>query len=251
MERNCSVSRRQVLALGAGAFASGVIGPANAGAGRRVVVELFTSQGCSSCPPADKLLGEIRSMPGVLALTINVDYWDYLGWRDTLGDKAHTQRQYDYASSRGDMDVYTPQMVIDGVSHFVGSNRSVVLSGIDKARAAQTGSGVEMNLIEESSEITVAIGDDASAEESTVWLVSIAPKITVTIERGENTGRKIVYYNVARKIVPAGMWKGAAKKLTLPKKGIMLPDCTACVALLQTGNVGPIKAAASWGSLFT
>src|SRR3954466_4691787 len=101
----------------AGLLALGVAGPAASGAGQspRVVVELFTSQGCSSCPPADKLLSEFARDPGVLALTMPVDYWDYLGWKDTLADRAFTDRQKAYGEIRGDRQVYTPQAVIDGV----------------------------------------------------------------------------------------------------------------------------------------
>ena len=248
MKRNFFISRRKALALGAGVIASCVSKPSLASPQKPVVVELFTSQGCSSCPPADKLLGEIKNIPGVLAISINVDYWDYLGWRDTLADKAHSQRQYDYARSRGDMDVYTPQIIVDGGSHYVGSNRSVVFAAIKRAQDANVGSAVDMSLSDEGEELTVSVGEDPSNSECTVWLISIAPRIAVKIERGENTGKDIVYHNVARKIIPAGIWKGPATTVSLPKKGILLPDCTACVALLQMGNVGPVRAAASWGS---
>jgi hypothetical protein len=246
---NFCMSRRNALALGAGALASCLGRRAEATTDTRpVVVELFTSQGCSSCPAADALLGEIKKIPGVIAISINVDYWDYLGWRDTLADSSKSQRQYDYARSRGDMDVYTPQIVVDGGSHYVGSNRSVVLAAIERARSAKASSPVEMSVSVGSDEIVVDLGAAPSKPDCTVWLMSIAPRIAVKIERGENSGRDVVYHNVARKIVPAGTWKGFAETLRLPKNGIMTPGCTACVALLQDGNVGPIEAAASWGS---
>jgi hypothetical protein len=104
--------------------------PAFAAIQRPVIVELFTSQGCSSCPPADAFLEELKAGPGVVALSYHVDYWDYLGWRDTLGSPEYSQRQYDYAKSRGDMNVYTPQTIINGGSHFVGSQKSKVSAGI-------------------------------------------------------------------------------------------------------------------------
>lgn len=215
---------------------------------RPVVVELFTSQGCSSCPPADELLAEIRSMPGIFAVSLNVDYWDYLGWRDTLADKSHSQRQYDYAHARGDMDVYTPQIIVDGGSHYVGSSRSQVLAAIDRAQAAKAANPVDMTVTMDGEEIVITAGKAGNIPECTIWLMTIAPKFSVEIERGENAGRTIDYYNVVRKLVPATMWKGEATTARLPKT-VMSAECTACVALLQQGNVGPVKAAAAWGIL--
>ncbi len=244
-----SLNRRGALALGAGACLATWLRPAMAAATRPVVVELFTSQGCSSCPPADQLLGEIKTMPGVIAISINVDYWDYLGWRDTLADKSHSQRQYDYARARGDMDVYTPQIIVDGGSHYVGSNRSVVLAAIKRALEAQPRNPVGMSIADDSDEITVSVsGQPGPAEKSTIWLMPIAPQIAVKIEKGENTGRDIVYHNVARRIIPAGVWQGEPVTLRLAKKTLLTPECTACVALLQTGAVGPVIGAASWGT---
>src|SRR5215467_1612925 len=100
-----------------------------ASADPRAVVELFTSQGCSSCPPADKLLGELAKDPNVIALSLPIDYWDYLGWKDTLADKRFTARQKAYSHMRGDREVYTPQVVINGKVHAVGSDRA----GIEEA----------------------------------------------------------------------------------------------------------------------
>src|SRR4051812_34592771 len=116
MEQGPLFTRRNVLVMGAAACAASSAHAATPS--HPCVAELFTSQGCSSCPPADALVPELRAMPNVIVLTYNVDYWDYLGWRDTLGNPAHSQRQYDYAKSRGDMDVYTPQIIVDGGSHY-------------------------------------------------------------------------------------------------------------------------------------
>jgi hypothetical protein len=245
-----TISRRCALAVGAGAIVAPFLRPAWASTQRPVVVELFTSQGCSSCPAADKLLGEIKRMPGVIALSINVDYWDYLGWRDTLADKSHSQRQYDYARARGDMDVYTPQIVVDGSSHYVGSNRSVVLAAIKRGLESSGEAPVAMSVSDADDKLTVTVaGGAAPSEECTIWMMPVTPEVKVRIDRGENTGRDVVYHNVARNIVPAGMWTGTPVTLQLPKKSLLTPDCTACVALLQPGGVGPIMAAASWGNL--
>src|SRR5689334_15138012 len=127
-----SLTRRNMLAFGAAAV---LAKPAFAAVKRPVIVELFTSQGCSSCPPADAYLKTLKEQPDVLALSYHVDYWDYLGWRDTLGGAEFSERQYDYAESRGDKNVYTPQMIINGGKDFVGSQRGLVSSAIAAASA--------------------------------------------------------------------------------------------------------------------
>ncbi len=241
------MSRRNVLALAAGAAAAFAARAAQAGAARPVVIELFTSQGCSSCPPADALMGELRRMQGVIVLSYNVDYWDYLGWRDTLASPEKSQRQYDYAKARGDMDVYTPQVIVDGGSHYVGSKKSEILAAIARAQAATPQNPIGISFAAHEHEFIVEIGKGTVAQDATLWLMPFAPSIAVKIEKGENAGKDIVYYNVARKLVPAGMWHGEAITLTLPKQDILLPDCRGAAALLQQGKAGPILAAAAWG----
>jgi hypothetical protein len=248
MKTTFAITRRKALGLGAAAAIGGFTIPARA-ASRPVIVELFTSQGCSSCPPADAFLEELKATPRVIALSLNVDYWDYLGWHDTLADKSYSQRQYDYARSRGDMDVYTPQMVVDGMSHYVGSNKSAVRAAIKRAQAATPALWVPMSCSDNDKEVVIQAEARDKSPEGTIWLLSIAPKVSVKIDRGENAGREISYYNVVRKLMPAGMWKGEALTLKLPKSGLLGPDCKACVALLQSGDVGPVIGAASWGSI--
>ncbi len=242
-----AISRRQVLALGAGAVMAGTARESLGALARPVVIELFTSQGCSSCPPADAFLTELRSTLNVVTLSYHVDYWDYLGWKDTLGSPEYSQRQYDYARARGDMDVYTPQMIVEGREHFVGSNRNLVLEAIRKAQAEPV--GVPLTLADEGKELVVKIGSAASPAEATVWLMPISPAITVKILKGENAGDEIIYHNVVRGLVPAGMWSGEAKTLTLPKDAVLRPDCKGCVALVQQGKAGPILGSAPWGEV--
>ena len=223
-----------------------------AGAGtavRPVVVELFTSQGCSSCPPADAFMQELRFARGVLAMSFHIDYWDYLGWHDTLGDSAYSERQRGYAKSRGDGDVYTPQIVIDGASDVVGSDKQSVRAGIDRARAAMPSFSVPLSLSSNGSEFSITAGGVDGGPDSTLWLMAIAPAIAVKITRGENAGRDIVYYNVVRRVTPAGMWHGKAISSTLPIDGVMTADSKACVALLQSGGIGPVIGAAAWGEI--
>ena len=212
-----------------------------------VVVELFTSQGCSSCPPADRIVAELAAMPGVLALTYHVDYWDYLGWKDTLGSPDFSQRQYDYAKARGDMDVYTPQMIVNGGKPMVGSQRSEIFSVLKHSRQAQW--QVPLSITDGGKEIVIDIGAGGGAAAATLWVMPILGRVAVKIEKGEIAGREMIYHNVVRRLVPAGLWSGKPDRISLPKDGLLPPECTACVALLQENKVGPVLGCASWGTI--
>ena len=238
-----SITRRQCLALGAGAGATFLAGSAAAAEPIDVVVELFSSQGCNSCPPGDKLLTELRDKPGVLALTFHVDYWDYLGWKDTLAGPDFSQRQYDYAKARGDMDVYTPQMIVNGAKQMVGSQRSEVFAVLEQSRIKSW--PVTLALADRGKELVVEVG--AGTGEATLWVIPILDHVAVKIEKGEMAGREVAYTNVVRRLVPAGMWSGTAMSVSLPKDGLLTPDATGCVALLQQGKVGAMLGAAAWG----
>ncbi len=239
------IGRRDLLlSAGAGALA-GLLGCGAAlAAGRSpVVVELFTSQGCSSCPPADAFMQDLVKQPGVIAVSYNVDYWDYLGWRDTLGSPVFSRRQRDYARRRGDGKVYTPQMVIDGRRHEVGSRRRAVYDAIAEEGTLSPDTTVPMHASETNSEVIIDVGGaptDRIKQESTVWILVVSPRVTVPISRGENAGSKITYSNVVRRMIPAGMWHGEAMTLKLPKADLMADAGEFCVALLQVGGVGPI-----------
>lgn len=170
------------------------------------VVELFTSQGCSSCPSADALLVKYTNKPGVLALSYSVDYWDYLGWRDTLASPKYTQRQKQYAKLRGDGQVYTPQAIVDGRDHVVGSSAS----GIDGLLVQAAKSTGRPWLAAEATPtlVTVAapIAGATRAKPATVWVVTYAPRVEVAIRRGENAGQTITYHNVVRDIAVLAEW---------------------------------------------
>ena len=239
-----ALTRRNAIALGA---ASLLVRPVIAAARRPVIVELFTSQGCSSCPPADAFLEKLKGEPGVVALSYHVDYWDYLGWRDTLGSAEYSQRQYDYAESRGDRNVYTPQMVINGGDHYVGSHRGKVSDGIAAARSATATQWVDIAMSDNKTDVMIDIAAGAATKEATLWLMAFAPMISTEIKKGENAGSTVEYYNVVRKMVPAGMWHGEAAKLVLPKSSVIPEDCKGWVALLQQGKVGPVIGAAMGG----
>ena len=233
------ITRRRCLALGAGVGVSLLAGPARAADPIDVVVELFSSQGCNSCPPADKLLGELRDKPGVLALTFHVDYWDYLGWKDTLAGADFSQRQYDYAKARGDMDVYTPQMIVNGEKQMVGSQRSEVFAVLEQSRMKTW--PVPVSIDDTGRELVIETG--AGIGEATLWVMPILDQVSVKIEKGEMAGREVTYTNVVRKLMPAAMWTGAAMKLSLPREGLLTPDATGCVALLQKGKLNALESA--------
>ncbi len=228
-----------------------MLGSAGAGPGARpVVVELFTSQGCSSCPPADALLAELSQRPGIITLSLNVDYWDYLGWRDTLGSPDCAQRQRDYAARRSDGHVYTPQVVVNGRDQMVGSDRQAVLASLARERARDPTGLIPLALTSSEREVRIDIAAaprQGLRQEATVWVVSLAPQVIVEIRRGENAGRTIAYTNVVRKIIPAGMWHGRDVRLSLPKPAIM-GEATTCVALLQADGTGPILGASALAS---
>ena len=238
------VSRRDILALGA---AAAFIRPALAGARRPVIVELFTSQGCSSCPSADAYLQTLLGKPGIIPLSYHVDYWDYLGWRDTLGSADYSQRQYDYASSRGDKNVYTPQTIINGREHFVGSQKSMVSGGIASAQSSAQADWIDISMAENTTDVMIEIGAGSASAEATLWLMAYAPTVSVEIKKGENAGNTITYNNVVRKMVPAGMWHGEKASLVLPRSSVIPEDCKGWVALLQAGKVGPVIGAATGG----
>ncbi|QIG47631.1 DUF1223 domain-containing protein [Nordella sp. HKS 07] len=253
MQSSLELTRRQVLALAAGAVAAGATGRiAKADGVRPAVVELFTSQGCSSCPPADAFMEEVRAMKDVVALTYNVDYWDYRGWRDTLASPENSKRQYKYAKARGDMDVYTPQMIIDGVTHVVGSQKSAVISAIRYSLSNPPPVWIPVSIFANDAEFQITVDEspaDTPVPAASLWFVSVAPRIPVEIEKGENAGQNIVYLNVVRKLVPVGMWHGDKMTLALPKDSVMTEDSTSCVALLQMKPLGRILGCATWGRL--
>ncbi len=223
--------------------ATGAATTALAARERPIFVELFTSQGCSSCPPADAFMGELIQRPGIIGVSLNVDYWDYLGWRDTLASAAFTRRQKEYAIRRGDGQVYTPQMVINGRAHAVGSQKQAVLAEVDRQLAVPDTYFVPIEVSSKGGELHVDVAGgptDRIIQSSTVWVMSVEPKVSVAIRRGENTGRNIDYFNVVRQMTPIGMWKGEAASFNLPRAQIVNKQSSMCVAVLQVDGGGPI-----------
>jgi len=220
--------------------------PAMAG-GARAVLELFTSQGCNSCPPADAILGEYAAREDILVLSFPVDYWDYLGWKDTLASHDNTLRQKAYAEARGDRQVYTPQVVVNGATHVVGSNRQQIESALHTSPPLPV--PITLKPGTDSTTVTVGASDSSGPHKGTIWLAMYDDPVTVPIERGENTGLEVTYYNVVRKLRPIAMWKGKEVTVDLPKSELDQAEVSRCAVILQTegenGLPGPILGAAN------
>lgn len=215
--------------------------------GRPVLVELFTSQGCSSCPAADSFMEELVRTDGVVALTYPVDIWDYLGWKDTLASHDNTVRQRGYADARGDRQVYTPQMVVNGTTHVVGGNREEIAAAL--AETAPLPVEITMEPGTDSTMVTVGAVDGPGKQKGTIWLAMYDDPVTVPIEQGENDGKSVTYYNVVRKLRPIAMWKGKEVTIELPKSELDQAEVSRCAVILQTeredGLPGPILGAAT------
>lgn len=246
-----TVKRLTSLIFGFACMTSGLVLQTNASEvdirGARGVVELFTSQGCSSCPPADALLTRLSSDPSLVTLSFAVDYWNYLGWKDTFSRPEFTQRQRAYATMRGDRDVYTPQVVINGRDHAIGSDAETITHSL----AANSIDGrlpvpVAVDVAGDSVVAHIGKAQSISEAKATIWLVKYDRRDNVTIARGENSGKTVTYANVVTEMQPVGVWKGEAMKVELPKNIIMASANTGFALLLQMdfdGKPGPILGA--------
>jgi hypothetical protein len=208
-----------------------------------VVVELFTSQGCSSCPPANASLIEVSDQPGVLALSFNVTYWDYLGWKDSFAKAEYTTRQYNYERTLHRATAYTPQMVLNGESDIVGADVGEVKRSIEAERATMAKRPAtampEIALSGNAVEIGAAKAPDDGAD---IWLVRYDPNtVQVPVARGENTGRTLPHKNVVHELVRLGGWGGAAARFDLPPA----MNGMKTAILVQSPYTGEIIAAAS------
>ena len=198
------------------------------------VVELFHSQGCSSCPPAEADLNVLAARPDVLALSFGVTYWDRLGWKDTFASERFTARQVDYARA-GQGEVATPEFIVNGTYAVVGADRQALNTTIAKAGSPVGGPALTVD------HATVRVaGQGAGAPPATVWLVRYDPRtLQVPVRAGENSGRTLSHRNVVRELVTLGKWSGTAATFVLPAPH----DATLSSAVLvQRGNGGPIVA---------
>jgi hypothetical protein len=213
----------------------------------KAVYELYTSQGCSSCPAADALLTRLAKRDDIIALTLPVDIWDYLGWRDTLARPEFSDRQRAYAKVLGDGMVYTPQAVVSGLVHLGGSSEDKVEGAIARTAKLFAASRVPISLSVENGRLLIEVAaapDSAKVKEATVWLAAISGSVEVRIARGENQGRTVVYSNVVRRLMPVGTWDGTEMLVKLERHSFMGRGIDRCAVLLQQGQGGPIVGAA-------
>jgi hypothetical protein len=195
------------------------------------VVELFTSQGCSSCPPADKVFGEVIEQNGVIGLAWHVDYWDYLGWKDTFSMSAATERQRAYASGIGERGVYTPQIIVNGDT--VAKNSSFRQS-IASALSGSLPVSLDARLADGSLVVTAGDGDGSA----NLVLVTYDTSQTVVIERGENAGETVAYRHAVQGVQTIGMWKGKSLTVELPGSEYAPRKGQGCAILLQKVSKG-------------
>ena len=216
----------------------------------RAVIELFTSQGCSSCPPADALLGKLAHDPNVIALSLPIDYWDYIGWKDTLALAGHTNRQKAYSRVRGDRGVYTPQAIVNGSVHVIGSDREGIEGAIlDTTRSDDVMSvPVSMTLSGKQLNVSVAASHaGSSASHGEIWICAISKAVPISIARGENRGHEVTYHNVVRNLLKVGDWDGSAGNWSVPLENISREGVDAAAVYVQDGNrerPGPMLGAA-------
>ncbi len=243
----CQNTRRAVLAAAVLLFLAGPLAPwpaaAQQGAVAPVLVELFTSQGCSSCPPADQLLAELAGRPDVVALSLHVDYWDYIGWKDPYASPLYTARQQRYAQSLNLRYVYTPQVVVDGRANVVGSQRAEVLAAV--AAAAKRDRPIDITFDTSNGGTVIIPEGHAPDEGATVWLAVYDREHVTEIKRGENAGQKLRNANVVRSFERLGTWTGARLEIPLDLSGARAQGRDGCAVIVQQGRAGPVLAAAA------
>ena len=228
-------SAAALAACSAGNAADTRANPASsASATHPTVVELYQSQGCSSCPPANAAVNAIATRPDVLALSFAVTYWDQLGWKDTFDDPAYTKRQWDYAHRAGRPNVATPQVIVNGHSTIVGSNPRQLAQTIAKEGTPDGGPALSAA----GNGVHLAAGKAAG---QMVWVVRFDPKVRqVAVRAGENGGRTLPHRNIVRQLVMIGTYDGTAKTIALPPA--REPGLSTAV-LTQAGSGGAITGA--------
>jgi hypothetical protein len=229
--------KRRRVALSLAVVGSALLASVAVHAEPRAVIELFTSQGCSSCPAADKLAGELARDPSLVVMSLPVDYWDYLGWKDTLALPGHTKRQHAYSKSRGDREVYTPQVVVNGTMHVLGSDKDAIHQAIAQTRKHDGTLALPVSLSISGEQISVSIpAAKGSVENGEVWLCPVTKDVRVTIGRGENSGNTVTYHNVVRKWIKLGEWTGVAQTFTFPLRDVTGFGADAVAVVVQSGS---------------
>jgi hypothetical protein len=212
------------------------------------VVELFTSQGCSSCPAADAVFAEMAKKGDIVALAYHIDYWDYLGWRDTMGSADNTARQRDYSRAFGARSVYTPQAVVNGRVHVNGSKKAAIDEALTNMLETGDAPGVGISVKRAGESVLIETEEGEGSEQNAhVLLVYFDPAKPVEIDRGENRGRTITYWNAVTAVQTAGMWHGTRARYEMPASEIEKKGEGGCAVILQSvsdeGLPGPILGA--------
>ncbi len=201
-----------------------------ASASNPIVVELYQSQGCSSCPPANAAVNAVADQPGVIALSFAVTYWDRLGWKDIFADKAYTQRQYDYAHALGNANVATPQIIINGKRAITGIRQGELAKSIATSEPISKGPTIEI------AKDRVTIGKGSGV--ANVWLIRYDPRTqNVAIRSGENTGHTLPHKNIVRSLTKIGEWNGASESLKLPAASSGQLKSAVLVQRADTGGI--------------
>ncbi len=216
------------------------------------VLELFTSQGCDTCPPADTVLASFAGRPDIIAITLPVDIWDYLGWKDTLASDKNSERQKAHAKARGDGAIYTPQVVVNGMIGVNGSDPAAIEEAIKITDETLKGGRVPIRFWYERNSIKIEAGDAPTGlqyKEATLWFAVVQKSAQVPVNRGDNEGKTLTYTNIVREMLPVGTWNGKAMSLQLARTAVMRPETEAAILLLQEGKAGPIIGAA-WTGLW-
>ena len=225
---------------------TGGIAAADSHGSRPVLVELFTSQGCSSCPPADALAGELSARDDVVVLSFHVNYWDYIGWKDPFATDDTTQRQYDYAESMHQRNVYTPQMVIGGQKHVVGSDVANVLRTVEQVGKGSS-RAPHIAIARVGERFRVSLGSAHYEGTADVLLVRYDSRHDTPVSRGENRGRTMTNYNVVRDFRKIGTWNGEESQIMLNDVDLVGPHGQdGCAVIIQEPNTGPVVAVANF-----
>jgi hypothetical protein len=209
------------------AFADGFVQP-------KGVIELFTSQGCRSCPPADRAFEQLVRQGDVVALSYHVDYWNYLGWADTLGTAENTERQYAYAKAFGRSGVYTPQAVLNGRDHLKGTDATEINRRLDGMRTSGNGLVVPIKASRNGDQLAISVGGGTG--KANVVVVYFREHQSVEMLKGENVGQSMDYWHSVTDVQTVGVWNGQPIDITLPARVISSDKSDGCAVLLQSAD---------------
>jgi hypothetical protein len=212
------------------------------------VLELYTSQGCSSCPAADALFKSYVERPDILALSFSVDYWDYLGWKDTLASPKFTERQRGYGKAISNGQIYTPQIVVNGTRHVVGSSRGDIDAAVVASRSSAAAQAFAVDASRVDGGIAVQISDAPKSQlrppaAGVIWLVRVVGRVPIAVMRGENSGKTLTYFNSVRDVARVGEWTGQNTMIRVPPGAAALAANERYAVLIQRGEQGPLLGA--------